>query len=452
MKLAPLFFLCLSAALVVPDAFAAIESVVMPGKVIAGHADLESDCKQCHVRFNKSAQTGLCRDCHKEVKHDITHKTGYHGRITEQECRACHTEHKGRDFNIAAVDKRRFDHNLTDYPLKGGHTGSKVACSDCHEQGKKWREAPDKCEACHKKDDKHKGSLGNSCGNCHVEQSWKQVRFDHSKTKFELIGKHAPVKCNQCHDDPTFKGAPSDCFSCHKKDDKHKRRYGEKCESCHTAKEWDVLVFDHDRDTKYPLFGRHRQTKCDSCHTGPLYNNPLKKECIACHTKDDKHKGEQGKQCQNCHNEGNWKEARFDHDFARFPLLGKHAKIECKKCHTSPIFKKTEMTCVGCHRKKDAHKGRLGTQCELCHNARNWKEWQYDHNARTRFHLDGGHKGLKCEECHKRIGVRTPSLSGACGSCHQTDDVHNSSFGQQCERCHLSSSWEKLRPGVTSGR
>jgi hypothetical protein len=85
-----------------------LETVLMPGKVIEGHADLEGDCKNCHARFKKSAQNALCLDCHKEVAKDVSQKQGHHGRLSEQECRACHTEHKGRIMNIAPVNEKSF--------------------------------------------------------------------------------------------------------------------------------------------------------------------------------------------------------------------------------------------------------------------------------------------------------------------------------------------------------
>ena len=31
--------------------------------------------------------------------------------------------------------------------------------------------------------------------------------------------------------------------------------------------EWKKLVFDHGKDTKFPLEGRHKAVKCDTCHT-----------------------------------------------------------------------------------------------------------------------------------------------------------------------------------------
>jgi hypothetical protein len=500
-----------------------VESVLMPGKVIEGHADLEGDCKNCHVRFDKAAQTGLCLDCHKDVAKDVQQHKGYHGRIKEQECRACHTDHKGRAVNIAPLDEKAFDHRITDFALKDAHAAAKVACRDCHMPAKKFRDVPSDCNACHKKDDKHKGSLGPHCADCHTERNWKDAKFDHSKTRFPLTGKHVDVGCRDCHKDPQFKGAPTKCIACHRKDDDrkghkgrfgdkcetchtdkdwkvstfnhdkdtkyplrgkhrftkctachsgflyrektpttciachrkdddrkgHKGRFGDKCETCHVEKNWTTIRFDHDRDTKYPLRGKHAQVKCASCHTGFLYREKTKTQCIACHEKDDKHKGQEGKKCESCHDERDWKKARFDHGLSRFPLLGKHAKVECKKCHLTPAFKDAKIACVACHQKEDTHKLRLGPKCEDCHNARDWKIWDFDHDRRTHFKLDGGHKGLHCDTCHKRPMPKKVSLAGTCHSCHEDDDVHDGGFGKQCERCHYTSAFKKIRPGIS---
>lgn len=424
-----------------------VESALMPGKVIEGHAKLEGDCKNCHVRFNKAAQTGVCLDCHKDVAADVRGKRGYHGRITENECRTCHTEHKGRNMNIAPVDERRFDHSLTDFMLRGKHGGGQVECKECHVAHKKFRDAPSDCVACHRKDDAHKGSLGTACANCHSEKSWKDVRFDHASTRFPLLGKHIDVPCKSCHQDPKFKGAPTACVACHKKDDEHKGRFGSKCETCHTAKDWNGIVFDHARETRYALKGQHAKIECSACHKGSLYRDKLPTDCYACHQEDDKHKGQEGKLCAQCHNERSWRDTLFDHGLSRFPLLGKHTKVACKKCHLTPAFKDAEKDCVACHRKDDVHKRRLGTDCGSCHNARNWKAWQFDHNRQTRFKLDGGHRNVNCVACHIRPIDGRISLAGTCVSCHDRDDVHDGSFGKQCERCHVSSSFKKVRMG-----
>jgi hypothetical protein len=428
-----------------------LESVLMPGKVIEGHANVETDCKSCHARFKKSAQNALCLDCHKDVAKDVAQKQGYHGRLTEQECRVCHTEHKGRTMNIAPLDEKSFDHKLTDFMLKGGHTNAKVSCRDCHKPKVKFRDAPSDCFACHKKDDKHKGSLGTQCADCHQESDWKKTLFDHSKTKFPLTGKHRDVICKDCHADPKFKGAPTACVACHKKDDDrngHKGKFGDKCESCHVEKSWKTTEFNHDRDTKYPLRGKHAVAKCESCHASPLFKDKLPTTCIACHEKDDKHKGQEGQKCESCHNERDWKSTKIDHGLTRFPLLGKHAKVECKKCHLTPAFKDAGIACVACHEKDDKHKYKLGPRCETCHNALSWKDWRFDHNKQTSYKLDGGHERIVCEACHNKPMPRKVTLSNTCNSCHEADDVHNGGFGKFCERCHVTSSFKEIRAGV----
>ena len=525
----------------------------MPGQVIEGHAKWEEDCTKCHKRFDKAAQTQLCQDCHRDIRKDVESKQGLHGRLKDsRECRECHTEHKGRGENIAPVNKQTFDHAGTDFALKGAHADpKKTDCQSCHKPKVKYRDAPSDCLACHKKDDKHKGSLGPACADCHTERHWKETRFDHSKTRFLLRGKHADTKCEDCHANDRFKNTPIDCVSCHKKDDyhkgvfgqkcdtchgekdwkispfnhdkdtkyplngkhakvkceschkkpvvaektptacaachqkddKHKGSFGEKCASCHVEKDWKAITFDHDRDTKYRLNGKHRATKCESCHKGVLYNDKtptacyschkkddkhkggygekcerchkghlyrdkLKTACVACHEKDDTHKGQEGQKCEDCHNERSWKETRFDHGLTRFPLLGKHVKVECKKCHTTVAFKDVSLDCVGCHEKEDQHKRRLGTRCEACHNARDWKIWDFDHDTRTRFKLNGGHAGLDCYTCHKNPMGKTVKTPDSCVGCHKKDDKHEGSYGPQCERCHEASSWKPIRQGT----
>jgi len=498
-----------------------VESVLSPGPVIEGHVKLEGDCKNCHVRFKKSAQQGLCMDCHEDVGKDVARHMGFHGRLKkgEQDCRRCHTEHKGRHVDITGLDPDRFDHKLTDFPLRDGHTASKIKCVDCHRKGKKYRDAPSDCVACHKKDDKHKGSLGPACADCHKETKWKDTKFDHSKTKFPLRGKHTDVQCRDCHKDPKFKGAPTacvachkkddehkgrfgkrcdschgerdwktirfdhdrdtkykltgkhrttkcedchagilyqeklktTCIACHKKDDEHKGRYGEKCDGCHVTRDWKAVTFDHDRNTKYPLRGKHAKTKCDSCHTGHLYKQKLSTVCFACHEKDDKHKGQEGKKCDSCHNEQNWKVGKFDHGLTRFPLFGKHVKVECKECHKTPQFKDARSDCVGCHDKDDTHKRKLGTRCETCHNAADWKRWDFDHNKRTKFMLDGAHSRLDCLACHTRPMTGKLTAPATCAGCHTGDDIHDGRFGRQCDRCHYTDNWGRIKPGMGMG-
>lgn len=502
-----------------------LETAIMPGPVIEGHAKLEADCGNCHVRFNRAAQSGLCLDCHKDVARDVARRAGYHGRVREKDCRACHTDHKGRGTDIAAFDARAFDHRSTDFALRGAHASASLECKACHVAGRKFREAPSDCHGCHAKDDKHRGSLGNACADCHTEKAWKETRFDHGKTRFPLRNRHADVQCRSCHQDPGFKGAPLACVACHQKDDQkkghqgrfgdkcaschtdrgwrsttfnhdrdtkyplkglhqraschschraalqrekpptacvachkaddakkgHRGRFGDKCESCHVEKGWSATTFNHARDARYPLRGRHAQARCAACHTGVLYREKLATSCLSCHRKDDAHKGQLGPKCESCHNEASWKQTRLDHDLTRFPLLGKHAQAKCKDCHVTAQFKDAPSDCYACHRRDDRHRLRLGTRCEECHQPRSWKQWEFDHNRRTSFVLDGKHRGLDCLACHKQPMQARVRLAATCASCHDDRDVHHGSFGRACESCHVTSSFKTIKAGA-SGR
>ena len=432
-----------------------LETAVMPGQVIQGHAKYESECKNCHVRFNRAGQRAQCLDCHKEVALDVTQHRRYHGRVSDKDCRTCHTEHKGRAANIAPVNAATFDHRQTEFLLRGAHASAQIECRACHVPTVKYRNTPSECYACHKKDDKHKGKLGTGCANCHGESDWKKTRFDHSKTKFPLRNAHADVTCESCHKTPDFKGTALACASCHQKDDEkkgHRGKFGAKCETCHTDMAWKTTRFNHARDTKFELKGRHQLARCESCHTGMLYQEKTPTACVACHRKDDDKKGHQGRfgdKCENCHVERAWTTTTFDHGLVtRYALRGKHAQITCVSCHKGFVYQeKPAAACLSCHRKDDKHKARLGTLCEQCHNPRTWKQWDFDHDRRTAFVLDGKHRGLDCLACHKFPVQGKASIPGTCVSCHEEEDAHHGAFGRQCERCHVTTSFKTIRSG-----
>ena len=449
------------------------EIALMPGKVIEGHAKYEEECKNCHKRFDKAAQTGLCLDCHKETAADVRSKKGYHGRLKEEdkECRTCHTDHKGRNAKIVIFDKNSFKHDETGFILEDKHKTTK--CEGCHKPKLKYRETPSKCDACHKKDDVHKGKLGPECGDCHNAKDWKKSTFDHEKSKFKLAGgKHADVKCEKCHFDKalkldkTFKEASKECNSCHRKDDQdkgHKGRYGAKCETCHDDRGWKETHFDHDKETKYVLRDKHEKVKCDSCHlpAKPLYKQNLSDKCVACHRKDDKEKGHQGKlgeKCETCHTEKSWKTDEFDHDKnTKYPLKGRHREAKCETCHKGgvagtagkKVLEKLETTCVGCHRKDDqekGHKGNYGAKCEACHTEKGWKDLVFDHTRDTKYKLKDKHIQVKCRSCHApEKQLYGQKLETTCTSCHRKDDKHKDQLGQKCETCHTEESWTKTR-------
>lgn len=435
--LSALFFLTANAQ---ADSF---EGMLMPGKVISGHTKLEGECTNCHVKFNKAGQSKLCLDCHKETAKDVQQKTGFHGRIKEIDCRNCHTDHKGRNAIISSLDQKTFNHNETDFTLKGAHKGAKITCKDCHKSGVKYRNAPHECIGCHKKDDKHKGALGIKCETCHNEKSWKDATFDHSKTLFPLLGKHEQVKCQECHKDTKYKETPKACIACHRKDDEHKGRFGEKCQTCHAERDWKTIHFNHDKNTKFPLNGKHHATKCESCHKTPLYKEKISTTCISCHRSDDVHKGSLGDKCEKCHNERAWTSSSFNHDKdTKFPLRDKHKSAKCQSCHTGSGFKeKLPLTCIGCHKKNDEHKGKFGEKCNTCHSEKAWKPSIFMHDLDTKFALRGKHNKVKCASCHTGI-LYKEKLASSCYDCHKKDDKHKGQEGKNCEQCHTEKDWK----------
>jgi hypothetical protein len=420
-----------------------VETALMPGQVIAGHAKWEEDCTKCHKRFDKAAQTTLCLDCHKDVRKDVEQKHGSHGRLKEQrECKECHTEHKGRAENIAPITEQTFNHEQSDFPLKGAHADAKkVECKSCHKPKTKYREAPLDCYSCHKKDDKHKEKAGVACANCHTDRSWKDVRFDHDKTRYKLRNKHAEIACKDCHANDRYKDTPMDCYSCHKKDDKHKGKAGVACTDCHTDRSWKDVRFDHDR-TRYKLRNKHATVACKDCHANDRYKDtPM--DCYACHKKDDKHKGQEGTTCSECHDDRSWKKAPFDHNKSRFPLMGKHATTECKKCHLTPAFKDTLMECFSCHKKDDKHKGAYGGKCETCHGESDWKTITFDHDLHSKYPLRGRHNTTTCDSCHKGYLYKDKTPTD-CYACHKKDDKHKGRYSENCEHCHTERNWKVL--------
>jgi hypothetical protein len=265
-------------------------------KLLGQHNDVK--CIKCHLNDKYKATPKLCNSCHKK---DDKHK----GSLGTK-CDDCHVEENWKET--------QFDHDRkSTYPLLFKH--KQVKCASCH-MGDKYKDIPRLCNSCHKKDDKHKGSFGTKCDDCHVEKNWKETQFDHDrKSTYPLLFKHKQVSCESCHKVDWIKGKlKTACISCHQKDDKHKDIFGPKCETCHVEKDWKEIIFDHDRQTRTPLLGKHKQAKCTDCHkSGRLTDKLQTTLCFYCHEKDDKHKSKFGPICGTCHVEKNWKETFFDH-------------------------------------------------------------------------------------------------------------------------------------------
>lgn len=503
-----------SVALAQVDPVERMEGLVQPGDVIKGHARFEKKCNKCHEPFNKSKQRKLCRDCHEEIDRDIKKEVGYHGHIyniAERECHSCHTEHKGRDMDIVQLDEEMFDHEKTNFKLRGNHAS--IPCKSCHKKDRFYRLPKHECVDCHEKDDSHKERMGRKCENCHIESAWMPSFFIHKKTDFPLRNNHKNVgcqychvnerykdtpkncyfchylddvhdgergiKCHECHnderwsriefdhdDDTDYKikdahkrllcvdchegkifedETPNHCFGCHEAHDAHNTLYGKKCGDCHTEKEWRKIKFDHDADTTFKLKGEHKELQCDACHKGHLFKEKTPAKCSTCHRFDDVHDGQEGDKCSQCHDEKSWiKKVTFDHDITKFPLLGSHPLLTCEDCHASGKYKDEEILCDACHKKDDVHKRKLTKECELCHGPLDWLVWEFDHENQTDYPLDGAHDGLDCHACHSEPVEKEIELPTNCYGCHEKDDNHNGQLGKQCEKCHITKSFKDI--------
>jgi hypothetical protein len=413
----------------------------MPGAVAQAHADIEGECEKCHVSFDKTAQPRVCLECHDKIARDFREHVGMHGRQSEAQCRACHTEHKGRSASITLVDLGAFNHDASDFPLIGKHL--RADCTSCHAVGTRYRDAKSDCIACHVRDDVHSGRLGTNCAQCHGSVSWEVKEFDHSLTQFALSGRHSRVECNACHTGShRIQQLSTECVSCHRKDDKHRGSLGNDCQQCHLDSGWRDFRFDH-QATGFTLVGKHARTECKSCHADTISFKGAATTCIGCHRKDDKHANTLGSACESCHQPGGWKPSiGFDHRKTRFSLTGKHQETKCISCHADARhFRDTSLQCISCHRKDDTHKGRNGSSCQDCHGSSNWKENHFDHNTQTRFPLRGAHQTTTCDACHKS-GTQNAEAPETCEGCHGKDDPHKGNLGTQCSSCHDVNAWK----------
>jgi hypothetical protein len=201
------------------------------------------------------------------------------------------------------------------------------------------------------------------------------------------------------------------------------------------------VTFDH-RATKFPLAGKHAQTRCDACHTQNVFHTTTGTSCVSCHRPDDVHRGRYGDSCDKCHSPEGWKTVRFQHDRdTRFPLKDAHAALKCEACHREARADlKLSTSCGSCHQADDVHRGQEGDKCGRCHTAVSWKEnIRFDHDL-TAFPLIGVHAVAACDQCH---ATRTfKDAETGCVSCHAADDFHKKSLGTDCARCHNPNGWK----------
>ena len=296
-------------------------------------------CSDCHKDGIQTFASDTCDSCHRQIDPVFAPA---HVEAYGTACLDCHD----------GVDRfgKTFSHASFTFKLEGGH--AKATCVKCHTGARApadFAAAPQDCNTCHSARDAHKGQFGTDCGACHDPSDWKKATFDHNLSAFKLEGKHADVKCEQCHVNNVFKGTPTDCYSCHKQNDKHNGQFGADCSACHTPNKWDDAAFDHSK-SNFPLTGAHVKVACERCHQNNQFKG-LDLACVACHAEPAAHAGQFGTDCVACHSTDAWKPASFNGKHT-FPLNhGEGGTVSCATCHPANY---TTYTCYGCHEHTEA--------------------------------------------------------------------------------------------------
>ncbi len=439
---------------------------------------LGKDCAKCHSQTAWTPATSFdhsrtefpltgahlkvtCEKCHlapalKLATDKDGHRVPLYKPLPHQECAACHADpHTGR-FGAACskchvtddwkrVGKERFDHNLTRYPLRGGHLS--VRCEQCHDPKSPAGRKPPFA----------------TCGSCHADAHAGQAT---------LAGR--AVDCAACHDVSGWKPA--------------------------------TYTVDQHKTAAYPLEGAHRTVSCASCHrkspagayaarlgSAGVAIRMMHERCRDCH--EDAHGGQlattEGRgACEPCHRVEGWTPSTFtaaQHAWLRLPLQGRHARIACAACHGPArpglpalpgpeILGKAkvgiqikEVTCEACH--ADPHDGRFGRRragapqsarkpagCIACHGLDSFRPSTVDAVTHTAlgFPLEGAHGAVPCDACHKEM--KTPRAASTlllargeaasmtfaikdrrCEACHQ--NPHGTQFAARTDRgacafCH----------------
>ena len=298
-------------------------------------------CADCHVENISRFDPQICVTCHQQMDAVFMQK---HTLAYGADCKGCHD-------GIETIGKN-FDHARAAFKLEGKHVG--LTCDKSHlnaHTAADFKSTPTDCGACHLKDDVHKGELGKDCGACHQPAAWKPAAFDHNLSAFKLTGKHAEVKCSDCHINNVFKGTPGNCFACHQKDDNHNGKFGQDCSACHSTSGWKPATFDHNLSA-FKLDGKHVTVACEKCHINQVFKGtPI--ECSGCHKDPAFHLGLfAGTACSKCHNTGGWSSAIFNlaHPEPRNGGEGgngiRHGGAACQDCHTVNLM---TATCTTCH-------------------------------------------------------------------------------------------------------
>jgi hypothetical protein len=389
-----------------------------------------------------------CLSCHTDVRTQLNDVNSLHSAMPDvKQCRSCHSEHNGAQASLTHLNVANFPHERLSFTLAAHQTtkgGLPFVCADCHGDNITNFD-PAQCVTCHRgyQDQfvtQHIADFGQDCLACHNGAD-RYSAFDHNQLKFTLVGKHNQVTCGECHRNvrtvADFTAASPACIDCHRKDDEHQGAFGTDCALCHTSEDWDTAKFDHTQ-AAFKLEGKHSSVECEQCHVNDVFKG-TPQTCVSCHQQDDAraHQGAYGTDCAQCHNAGDWQDAKFDHNLAAFKLTGAHVNVTCAKCHINGVYQGTPLACVGCHADPQEHLGQFGLDCAQCHSTSTWEGATFDHT----FPLNHGEEGnIACKTCH----VTTDFKQYTCYGCHEHTEQRiqaehleeGISNFQNCMECH----------------
>ena len=441
---------------------------------------------QCHTK-GKELANDKCLGCHDHAnqKAKIAAGRGFHAssKVAGRDCWTCHLEHKGKGHDVmgwAVFGKmQNYDHELSEFKLNGAHKVAK--CENCHTRKNSkgvrlFLGEKDVCGTCHKEDQPHRFEREEmmKCDRCHGEIAWKpskkQLSFDHNDKKqaeFGLEGSHLDVACAKCHPKSEFNliKDTKQCSACH--ENVHQGQLFETvaCDKCHspTLRSLATYKFNHDKETKFDLDGKHDSISCYDCHPKGTKKLP-KQECEQCHAKDNKHGdrfkqfGEPPPSAARATRRPSWKsDAVQPRREDEVHLTGKHA---AGRCRAATAARAPPTSSASTRRPRAAW---AATSTRRCHD----RDSEYKDSQCLQCHKPGGeleapestkivdvstapgrssrssrrHKAVPCATATpaaQERQTRSRASPRECGKrCHE-DSLHKGALGKKCSRCHAS--------------
>ena len=190
-----------------------------------------AECVDCHSSLKFVGTSKHCYSCHRQDFESAALPNHVHAGFGT-DCERCHSVE-------AQSWRNSFDHNKTEFPLRGAHEG--VACNQCHTSGT-FRGVSRDCFECHQKEylattnpNHQAAKFPTNCEMCHRALTWQPAALFPHDSYFPISSgsTHSPGRWNSCGDCHTTAGTftthscttgchatahnkNQDCYTCHK--------------------------------------------------------------------------------------------------------------------------------------------------------------------------------------------------------------------------------------------